>query len=272
MGGVRLPGAGVGAPAHRVRRRDRPAVGWRAADGCIVKAPLGKKGAAAKAEATGANPTDRAKCGAKRHLLTEGGASPSPGALGANRHDMMKLADLLDAVLTPAAPFGSGPGAAPLPGPEGLRLRSVPRGSHRAGYLAHPRQSQRRRRVPPPGHADRHPHAAGWWRRRTAGSATSAACSCAGRRRRPTPSASSNSPRFDHLPQAAPCPYTFRMGCKNRVRAATANTGLRKLMSRWCRFAPHCAEDRTGASSNTTACSVGVSGERHTSTKWQGMA
>ena len=45
---------------------------WQAADGCIVKAPLGKVGVEGETEATGRNPTDRGKLGCKRHLLTEG--------------------------------------------------------------------------------------------------------------------------------------------------------------------------------------------------------
>ncbi|MBE9113879.1 transposase [Nodosilinea sp. LEGE 07298] len=41
---------------------------WQSADGCIVKAPLGKRTAQGEAQATGANPTDRGKSGSKRHL------------------------------------------------------------------------------------------------------------------------------------------------------------------------------------------------------------
>jgi putative transposase len=43
---------------------------WQALDGAMTKAPLGGK-------ETGPNPTDRAKRGAKRSLLTEGGVSRS---------------------------------------------------------------------------------------------------------------------------------------------------------------------------------------------------
>src|SRR5262249_13816870 len=58
----------------------------------------GEKGAAGEAEATGRNPTDRAKCGVKRHLLTDGKGVPRASILsGANRTDMKKLCDLLDA-------------------------------------------------------------------------------------------------------------------------------------------------------------------------------
>ncbi len=71
---------------------------WQSADGCIVKAPLGKRTAQGETQATGPSPTDRGKSGSKRHLLTEGKGVPLAVVLtGANRHDMKKLADLLDA-------------------------------------------------------------------------------------------------------------------------------------------------------------------------------
>lgn len=55
---------------------------WLSMDGTITKAPLG-------GEATGANPTDRAKSGVKRSLLSEGHGVPLGVAVtGANRHDM----------------------------------------------------------------------------------------------------------------------------------------------------------------------------------------
>ena len=55
---------------------------WMSMDGAMVKAPLG-------GEATGPNPTDRAKSGTKRSLLTEGNGIPIGIVLaGANRHDM----------------------------------------------------------------------------------------------------------------------------------------------------------------------------------------
>ena len=73
---------------------------WCAADGCIVKAPLGKRGTDGVAEATGSNPTDRGKSGSKRHLLTDQKGIPLSVVLsGANRHDMKKLDDLLEATL-----------------------------------------------------------------------------------------------------------------------------------------------------------------------------
>ncbi len=71
---------------------------WQSADGCIVKAPLGKRTAEGNAQATGANPTDRSKSGSKSHLLSDAQGIPLAVVLsGANRHDMKKLADLLDA-------------------------------------------------------------------------------------------------------------------------------------------------------------------------------
>jgi putative transposase len=65
---------------------------WLAAAGAITKAPLG----GAK---TGANPTDRAKKGAKRSLLCEVAGVPIGLAHdGANRHDARLLAPTLDSV------------------------------------------------------------------------------------------------------------------------------------------------------------------------------
>lgn len=76
---------------------------WQAADGCIVKAPLGKRTTDGQTQATGANPTDRGKSGSKRHLLSDGNGIPLAVVLsGANRHDMKKLADLLDAKVVDA--------------------------------------------------------------------------------------------------------------------------------------------------------------------------
>jgi len=55
---------------------------WLSMDGAMTKAPLG-------GEDTGPNPTDRAKSGVKRSLLTEGHGVPLGLAVeGAQRHDM----------------------------------------------------------------------------------------------------------------------------------------------------------------------------------------
>jgi len=66
---------------------------WQAADGAMTKAPLGGEG-------TGHNPTDRAKLGTKRCLLTDQNGIPlSIIATGANRHDMKMLRDTLDEII-----------------------------------------------------------------------------------------------------------------------------------------------------------------------------
>jgi putative transposase len=62
---------------------------WQVADTKLLPAPLG-------GSASGPNPTDRAKCGTKRHLLSDGNGAPLGLDLtGANRHDMKGLAELL---------------------------------------------------------------------------------------------------------------------------------------------------------------------------------
>jgi putative transposase len=82
---------------------------WQSADGCIVKAPLGKRTAAGAVQATGANPTDRSKSGCKRHLLTAGQGIPLAVVWsGANCHDMKKLAALLDAKVLESPPMAQG--------------------------------------------------------------------------------------------------------------------------------------------------------------------
>ena len=49
---------------------------------------------------TGPNPTDRAKCGVKRSLLTEGHGVPLGLVIdGANRHDMKLAKATLDALI-----------------------------------------------------------------------------------------------------------------------------------------------------------------------------
>lgn len=54
---------------------------WQAVDGVMTKAPLGRA-------ATGPNPTDRAKKGVKRSLLTDGSGIPLAVVVdGANRPD-----------------------------------------------------------------------------------------------------------------------------------------------------------------------------------------
>ncbi|MGH2745352.1 MAG: IS5 family transposase [Thermoleophilaceae bacterium] len=65
---------------------------WLAADGAMTKAPLG-------GEKTGPNPTDRAKKGAKRSVLTDAAGVPIGLAHeGANRHDQKLLEPTLDSI------------------------------------------------------------------------------------------------------------------------------------------------------------------------------
>ena len=74
---------------------------WQAIDGAMTKAPLGRG-------ATGKNPTDRAKMGTKRSMLTDGAGIPLAVAIeGANRHDSRLLVATLDGlVVARPAPEG----------------------------------------------------------------------------------------------------------------------------------------------------------------------
>jgi transposase len=65
---------------------------WQAMDGAMTKAPLG-------GEATGPNPTDRAKSGTKRCLLTDGRGVPLAAAVdSANRNEMKMTEPTLDSM------------------------------------------------------------------------------------------------------------------------------------------------------------------------------
>ena len=66
---------------------------WQAIDGVMTKAPLGR-------DATGKNPTDRAKSGTKRSMLTDGAGIPLSVAIeGANRHDAKLLVATLEGLV-----------------------------------------------------------------------------------------------------------------------------------------------------------------------------
>jgi putative transposase len=66
---------------------------WLSMDGAMTKAPLG-------GENTGPNPTDRAKSGVKRSLLTEGQGVPVGLAVeGANRHDMKLVRNTIESLV-----------------------------------------------------------------------------------------------------------------------------------------------------------------------------
>ena len=66
---------------------------WLSMDGAMTKAPLG-------GQETGPNPTDRAKSGVKRSLLTEGHGIPLGLAVdGANRHDMKLVRQTIEHIV-----------------------------------------------------------------------------------------------------------------------------------------------------------------------------
>jgi len=63
---------------------------WQTVERASTKAPLG-------GEATGPNPTDRGKCGTKRHVLSDRRGAPlAVHVTAANTHDMKALFDTLD--------------------------------------------------------------------------------------------------------------------------------------------------------------------------------
>jgi putative transposase len=77
---------------------------WQALDGTMTKAPLGRG-------ATGKNPTDRAKVGTKRSMLTDGAGIPLAVAVeGANRHDSKLLVATLDGLVVARPAPGEDPG------------------------------------------------------------------------------------------------------------------------------------------------------------------
>src|SRR5205823_10903232 len=66
---------------------------WSSLDSAMVKAPKG-------GDLTGPNPTDRAKSGVKRHILTDGRGVPLAAEItGANVHDKWLVGQMLDAVV-----------------------------------------------------------------------------------------------------------------------------------------------------------------------------
>lgn len=100
---------------------------WLALDGQMVKAPKG-------GEATGPNPTDRAKKGTKRSLLTDAAGLPLAFAIdGANRHDSALLEPTLSALIV-APPDGTEPG---LCLDRGYDYRWIPARLGDLGYRLH---------------------------------------------------------------------------------------------------------------------------------------
>jgi len=124
--------------------------------------PAGQKRGAGEAAATGANPADRGKCGSKRHTLTDGAGVPLAVVLtGANRTDMKKLGDLLDAQLI-ECPLAADP-TDPAVGPQlcldrGYDYAACREAATGRGYTPHiPPRASAAQPLPPPGHPDRHP-------------------------------------------------------------------------------------------------------------------
>src|SRR6516162_5076919 len=73
---------------------------------------------------TGPNPTDRAKCGSKRHLICDGHGIPLAIKLTeANRHDSSQALPLLDGIPSPQGPRGLGDGAGLWNGQPGVSIR-----------------------------------------------------------------------------------------------------------------------------------------------------
>ncbi len=77
---------------------------WQSLDGAMTKAPLG-------GGETGPNPTDRAKKGTKRHLMTEAAGLPIGLVVtGAHRHDKTQVAAVLESMpLLPPCPCREAP-------------------------------------------------------------------------------------------------------------------------------------------------------------------
>ena len=126
------------------------------------QSPARQKGGAGEAEATGANPTDRGKCGSKRHTLTEGRGLPIATILsGANRTDMKKLAELLDAtVIAAPPPAPAADGALPerhLGLDRGYDYEECRAAAAARGYTAHIPPPRGAERAAAPGERARHP-------------------------------------------------------------------------------------------------------------------
>jgi putative transposase len=78
---------------------------WQAIDGAMSKAPLGRG-------ASGKNPTDRAKMGTKRSMLSDGAGIPLAVAVeGANRHDSKLLVATLEGLVVARPAPGQAEGA-----------------------------------------------------------------------------------------------------------------------------------------------------------------
>jgi putative transposase len=102
---------------------------WQSLDSIMTKAPLG-------GEKTGPNPTDRAKIGTKRHMLTDGRGAPlAITVTGAQCHDMKAALSTIDSM--------------PIPRPDKQQhlcmdkaydFPEIDIGVHNRGYRAHTRR------------------------------------------------------------------------------------------------------------------------------------
>jgi len=110
--------------------RRRIAWRWQVVDSASTKAPLG-------GEATGPNPTDRGKCGTKRHVLSDRrGAPVAVQVTAANTHDMRALFDTLDhPVVRRPKPAPSRPQHLCLD--KGYDYPAIERGVARRHYVLH---------------------------------------------------------------------------------------------------------------------------------------
>jgi len=114
---------------------------WQAMDGVMTKAPFG-------GGATGPNPTDRAKRGTKRSLLTDGTGVPLAVVVaGANRNDMKLVAATLDGVVI-ARPSAAGEQHLCLDA--GYSYGAVRTETTARGYTAHIRGREAERAEPHP--------------------------------------------------------------------------------------------------------------------------
>ncbi|MFL6334553.1 MAG: IS5 family transposase [Pyrinomonadaceae bacterium] len=103
---------------------------WQAIDSAMTKAPLG-------GEATGKNPTDRAKSGTKRHVVCDQRGAPLALCVtGANRHDKRVALRVVDAIMVERpAPTEGAPQH--LCGDKGYDFADVREGLTERGYTAH---------------------------------------------------------------------------------------------------------------------------------------
>ena len=119
--------------------------------------------------------------------MTDGRGVPLALVLsGANRHDMKKLADLLDAVVIAHPDPQADPPQLCLD--RGYDYDACREAATSRDYTPHiPRKASKTQPLPPPGDPERHPprrrairsailHAAGWWRSAMPGSTASDAC------------------------------------------------------------------------------------------------